>query len=189
MATHAAEERGTLPVTYQYYDTVEVPNSYGGVSKHMKLIKRTCPISEFMPIYRDKLRFFTYHRGMVRLNSVVRIMRMGISKGDALLIMDFSEKLNKERRQQIQTQHWETTAMTIEVAVAEAWDPDLSASEVATIAARLLAAKDAERGKVLDELRALRASRGSHRYVGDSFGYPAVDVVLDCWWPARRDLA
>ena len=72
-----------------------------------------------MPIYREKLRFFVYHSGMVRLNTLMRIERMGISRGDALMIMDYSEKLNRERSKQAQTEHWETTAMTIEVAVAE----------------------------------------------------------------------
>jgi hypothetical protein len=109
-----------------------------------------------MDIYREKLAYYTYHRGMVRLTTAVRLERMGIAPSDARLIMDYSEKLNKERKTSVQSQHWDATAMTIEVAVAEAWDPELSAPDVAEIAARLLTATGDERGKLLDEARALR---------------------------------
>jgi hypothetical protein len=109
-----------------------------------------------MDIYREKLAYYTYHRGMVRLTTAVRLERMGIAPGDARLIMDYSEKQHKERKTSVQSQHWDATAMTIEVAVAEAWDPELSAPEVAEIAARLLTATGDERGKLLHEARALR---------------------------------
>jgi hypothetical protein len=143
-------------VKYHYYETVETDNSYGGKSKHVKLATATLPIGEFMDIYREKLVYYTYHRGMVRLTTAVRLERMGIAPSDARLIMDYSEKLNKERKTSVQSQHWDATAMTIEVAVAEAWDPELSAPDVAEIAARLLTATGDERGKLLDEARALR---------------------------------
>ena len=90
-----------------------------------------------MKLYREKLAYYVYHRGMVRLTTAIRIERMGFSRGDAHLIMDYSEKLNKERKVSVQSQHWDATAMTIEVAVAEVWSTELSAAEVAEIAARL----------------------------------------------------
>jgi hypothetical protein len=160
-------------VTYHYYDTVETTNSYGGTSKHIKLLKKTVKIGEFMELYRKKLAYFTYHRGMVKLTTAIRIQRMGISHGDALVIMDFSEKLNKTRRTAIQSQHWDATAMTIEVAVAEAWRPDLSAAEVAEIAARLLIAKGEERCKILEEARTLN----KHVYYHCSDYKPQVAAV------------
>ena len=51
----------------------------------------------------------------------IRLERAGFGVGDISLIMDCSEKLNKCRRGQIQTEHWDNTAITIEVAVCEAY--------------------------------------------------------------------
>ena len=76
--------------------------------------------------------------------------------GDITLIMDYSEKLNKMRSQQVQSQHWDTTAMTIEVAVAEGYKPELDVARLAEIKQKLSAAEPAERGRVLDELAALQ---------------------------------
>ena len=143
-------------IKYHYYETVESINSYGGKSNHIKLLTATIPFGKFMELYRAKLSYYTYHRNMVRLTTIIRLMRMGISQGDAHLIMDYSEKLNKERKTSIQSQHWDATAMTIEVAVAEAWDPNLSPAEIAEIAARLLTTPTEEHGKILDETKALR---------------------------------
>ena len=92
------DETTAKKVKYHFYDTVETTNSYGGNSKHIKLATATLPIGQFMKLYREKLSYYTYHRGMVRLTTAIRLERMGISPGDAQLIMDYSEKLNKERK-------------------------------------------------------------------------------------------
>ena len=159
MKTHPLEEDTSATahmMRYHYYDTIETQTSYNTTSKHIKLVKSNpVPMGEFMKLYREKLAYYTYHAGMVRLTTAIRIERMGISPGDAALIIDYSEKLNKERNKKPQSQHWETTSMTIEVAVAEAWRLELDAAEVARIAARLLTAKGDERGKVLEEEKAL----------------------------------
>jgi hypothetical protein len=159
MKTHPLEEDTSATahmMRYHYYDTIETQTSYNTTSKHIKLVKsKPVPMGEFMKLYREKLAYYTYHAGMVRLTTTIRIERMGISPGDAALIIDYSEKLNKERNKKPQSQHWETTSMTIEVAVAEAWRLELDAAEVARIAARLLTAKGDERGKVLEEEKAL----------------------------------
>ena len=72
-----------------------------------------------MQFYRKQLQYFTYHFFMSRWTSSMRKEREGLQPGDLWLIMDYSEKLNKLRRTQIQTEHWGNVAMTIEVAVAE----------------------------------------------------------------------
>ena len=74
-----------------------------------------------MAYYREKLRYYRYHFSYMRMTSKCRKDRSGF-----MLIMDYSEKLNKMRSQQVQSQHWDTTAMTIEVAVAEGYKPDRS---------------------------------------------------------------
>ena len=143
---------GARKVTYRYYDNVEEPNSHGGTSTHLKLVRATVRVGEFIKLYRKKLKYFVYHRGMVRLTSRIRVQRMGAMRpGDALIIMDFSEKLNKEKRKEAQSEHWVNTTMTIEVAVAESWRPDLSNAERDAVLARLRAATIEERSKVLDE--------------------------------------
>lgn len=130
---------GARKVTYRYYDNVEEPNSHGGTSTHLKLVRATVRVGEFIKLYREKLKYFVYHRGMVRLTSRIRVQRMGAMRpGDALIIMDFSEKLNKEKRKEAQSEHWVNTTMTIEVAVAESWRPDLSDAERDAVLARLL---------------------------------------------------
>jgi len=60
---------------------------------------------------------------------MVRKDRAAIRKGDLSLIMDYSEKLNRLRRTQIQTEHWVNTAITIEVAVAEGFKATIPADD------------------------------------------------------------
>ena len=69
-------------------------------------------------------------------------------------MMDYSEKLNKERRSKIQSEHWVDIAMTIEVAVAEGYDPSLSQEQLATLNERLKAVEANERADVAKELAA-----------------------------------
>ena len=148
-------------VTYYKYDNVREETGYkndDGTPKykeHLKLCKHTAAIGDFMAYYREKLRFFIYHFGYMRLTSRVRVERLGFSRGDVSLIMDYSEKLNKMQRSQVQSQHWDNTAMTIEVAVVEAFRSLVDAQERARIDACLQSTDASERGKALDELRAL----------------------------------
>jgi hypothetical protein len=158
-----------LLVPYYKYDKIREPTNYNtdgttrfanpdGEQKykeHLKLCKHALPIGEFMAYYREKLRLFVYHFSYMRMTSRMRVERQGITPGDITLIMDYSEKLNKMQRTQIQSQHWSEHAMTIEVAVAEAY-PKLDPGKRAAIVARLSSTDVGERGKALDELRALQ---------------------------------
>ena len=155
MKRHPEEERtdqSAVLVAYHYYDYVDEPTTYrnadGSVkfTRHLKLLKHApVPIGEFMVHYRQKLQFHCYHRGMIRLTTLMRLLRAGFAPGEVTLIMDYSEKLNKCRRQQIQSEHWDTTAMTLEVAVIEAYHPDLDDDALADLRRRLHAAKPADR--------------------------------------------
>ena len=61
-----------------YYDTIETQTSYNTTSKHIKLVtSKPVPMGEFMKLYREKLAYYTYHAGMVRLTTTLRIERMG----------------------------------------------------------------------------------------------------------------
>jgi len=113
------------------------PDGEQKYKEHLKLCKHALPIGEFMAYYREKLRLFVYHFSYMRMTSRMRVERQGITPGDITLIMDYSEKLNKMQRTQIQSQHWSEHAMTIEVAVAEAY-PKLDPGKRAAIVARLL---------------------------------------------------
>ena len=62
MHTSAHEEQGAHSITYQIYETHDVPNSHDGTSKRTYLVKHTKPIKEFMPVYRDRLKYFTLQR-------------------------------------------------------------------------------------------------------------------------------
>ena len=108
-----------------------------------------------MAYYRTTLQRFVYHFGYMRLTSRVRKERLGFEPGDVTLIMDYSEKLNKLQRTQVQSQHWSNTAMTIEVAVAEGYAL-LNLAKRAEIVANLRSKAADERGKALDDLKALR---------------------------------
>ena len=166
MPTHKEEERtdnDALMVSYYKYDKVKEltgrmePDGVTPQTKeHLKLCKQTEPIGKFMAYYREKLGFFVYHFSYMRLTSRVRRERLGLSPGDISLIMDYSEKLNKMRSKQVQSQHWDTTAMTIEVAVAEAYKTALDAAKLQEIKQKLSSTPPAERGKLLDELEALQ---------------------------------
>eukprot|EP00966_Prymnesium_polylepis_P120156 2776530-Prymnesium_polylepis.2 len=160
----AAEEERTDAdahrVIYYKYDKVSEPTGYTNedgtpnLKEHLKLCKHVAAIGDFMGYYREKLQRFIYHFGYMRLTSRVRLERLGISPGDITLIMDYSEKLNKMQRSQVQSQHWDNTAMTIEVAVAEGF-PMLDAAKRAEVVARLQSVEASKRGEVLDELKAL----------------------------------
>jgi len=91
-----------------------------------------------MRLYRKKLQTFIYHKEYIRLTTKVRYHRAGFSPGEISLMMDYSEKLNKERRSKIQSEHWVDIAMTIEVAVAEGYDPSLSQEQLDTLNERRL---------------------------------------------------
>ena len=119
-------------MTYHYYDYVDELTCYKNedgtpkTSRKLKLLKHApIPIGEFIKIYCRKLQFHVYHRNYIRHMTHARLQRAGFVAGDISLIMDYSEKLNKCRRGQIQTEHWDNTAMTIEVAVCEAIRPTL----------------------------------------------------------------
>ena len=159
------EETGNDAFMVSYYKYDKVKQLTGrmaddGVTpiytEHLKLCKVTAPIGTFMAYYREKLQYFVYHFSYMRITSRCRRERSGFAPGDISLIMDYSEKLNKMRSTQVQSQHWDTTAMTIEVAVAEGYKPELDAARLREIAEKLRAAEPAERGRVLDELAALQ---------------------------------
>jgi len=159
------EETGNDAFMVSYYKYDKVKQLTGrladdGVTpiytEHLKLCKVTAPIGTFMAYYREKLQYFVYHFSYMRITSRCRRARSGFAPGDISLIMDYSEKLNKMRSTQVQSQHWDTTAMTIEVAVAEGYKPELDAARLREIAEKLRAAAPAERGRVLDELAALQ---------------------------------
>ena len=129
------EETGNDAFMVSYYKYDKVKQLTGrmaddGVTpiytEHLKLCKVTAPIGTFMAYYREKLQYFVYHFSYMRITSRCRRERSGFAPGDISLIMDYSEKLNKMRSTQVQSQHWDTTAMTIEVAVAEGYKPDRS---------------------------------------------------------------
>lgn len=147
-------------VTYYRYDKVREETNYTHedgspkFSEHLKLCKHTTSIGQFMDYYRDKLKFFSYHHGYMRLTSCVRTERQGISPGDVTLMMDYSEKLNKLQRQQVQSQHWSNTAMTIEVAVVEGYRACDEAG-LAALSSDLQNTPASERGKLLEERHAL----------------------------------
>ena len=129
-------------MTYHYYDYVDEPTCYKNTdgtpktSRKLKLLKHApVPVGEFIKTYSTKLQFHVYHRNYIRHMTRARLEREGFGAGDISLIMDYSEKLNKCRRGAIQTEHWDNTAMTIEVAVCEAIRPTLDA-EVRSIASR-----------------------------------------------------
>jgi hypothetical protein len=150
-------------VTYYKYDTVAEPTSYmndDGTPKttnHVKLCKHVAAIGDFMTYYRKTLKFYVYHYYYMKLSSRVRVERLGFELGDISLIMDYSEKLNKLRRAQVQSQHWDSTAMTLEVAVIEAYRRlGKTDADVVALQARLRARPAGERGKYLDEADALQ---------------------------------
>ena len=106
------EERtdtSALHVQYHFYDYVEEQTSYVDettgqpkTTTRLKLVKSApTPIGTFMEYYRKKLQFYIYHRNYIRLTTHTRLERAGLSAGDISLIMDDSEKLNKERRKQV----------------------------------------------------------------------------------------
>jgi len=136
-----------------YYDTIETQTSYNTTSKHIKLVKsKPVPMGESMKLYREKLAYYTYHAGMVRLTTTIRIERMGISPGDAALIIDYSEKLNKERNKKPQSQHWETTSLRETPPLAH------SNASTAQLAAAAAKSRDHQYG-----LRAPAPTRGNRR--------------------------
>ena len=152
-----------LKVPYHYYGYVEEATSYTNddgstkMTRRLKLIKHApIPIGEFMKIYRAKLQQYIYHRGYIRLTSLLRAQRAGFSPGEVSLMMDYSEKLKKERRKQIQSEHWVDTEMAIEVGVAQAYPASLSAEELADLQQRLRAAADDERKDVGKESQTKR---------------------------------
>ena len=141
LPTHPLEEQTdehAFRITYQYYDKVTVETSYEDeagkrkTTERLQLVKKTVPIGEFMAFYRKQLKYFTFHCLMSQYTTKVRKEREGLELGDVWLIMDYSEKLNKMQRQQVQSQHCDNTAMTIEVAVAECF-PTLPVAQRAEI--------------------------------------------------------
>ena len=159
------EETGNAALMVSYYKYDKVKQETGRTAEdgttpiyteHLKLCKLTVPIGTFMAYYREKLRYYRYHFSYMRMTSKCRKERSGFPPGDITLIVDYSEKLNKMRSKQVQSQHWDTTAMTIEVAVAEGYKPELDVARLAEIKQKLSAAEPAERGRVLDELAALQ---------------------------------
>ena len=166
MKTCAFEEDTTddaVRVTYYKYETVPEPTGYTNAdgtpktTEHVKLCKRVAAIGDFMTYYRKTLNFYVYHIHYMKLSSRVRVERLGIELGDISLIMDYSEKLNKLRRAQVQSQHWDSTAMTLEVAVIEAYRRlGKDDADVLALQARLRAGKASDWGKLLDEADALQ---------------------------------
>ena len=162
MKKSAQEERTdehAYRITYQYYDKVTVTTAFtdettkqAKTTERLQLVKKTVPIGEFMQFYRKQLQYFTYHFFMSRWTSSMRKEREGLQPGDLWLIMDYSEKLNKLRRTQIQTEHWGNVAMTIEVAVAEGFKIGAATQQLLDTAKTL---PPEERGKFLTECRAL----------------------------------
>lgn len=146
-------------VKFRYYDTVEMAtdrwtdpddHSKGHVTtKHIKLVSATKPFGEFMAFYRKHLAYYVYHRYSVQHTTRVRKQRAGFDSGDVSVIMDYSEKLNRLRRKEVQSEHWETTAMTIEVAVTEFYRAALDDEERAEIERKWRAADDLPEGAAM----------------------------------------
>ena len=165
MPRSVQEERADVHahmVTYQYYDKVKVATSYfeeDGVtpkmSERLQLVKKTVPMGEFMAFYRKQLQYYVFHYHMSRWTTSVRKERESIRPGDVWLIMDYSEKLNKLRRTQIQSEHWGNTAMTIEVAVAEYFRGGVAPPASPGLLDAVKLVPPEERGKFLTDYNAL----------------------------------
>eukprot|EP00966_Prymnesium_polylepis_P224027 5182508-Prymnesium_polylepis.1 len=65
--------------------------------------------------------------------------------------MDYSEKLNKLRRTQVQSEHWGNVAMTLEVAVAEGFRPGTDDAALSAIMAAVNASPIETRGDLLTQ--------------------------------------
>eukprot|EP00965_Chrysotila_dentata_P000576 18710-Pleurochrysis_carterae.AAC.2 len=145
--THPLEEDtgiNALKVPFYHYKEMEKPTSYLNddgtpkMTKHLTLNRDTLPIGEFMKHYRKTLAYYVYHCNYVRMSSMVRLERLGLKPGEISLIMDFSEKLSKKQHKQAQSQHWDTVAMTLEVAVVESYKASLSDEQLVSLAQALL---------------------------------------------------
>ena len=112
-------------------------------------MKKTAPIGEFMAFYRKQLKYFTFHCLMSQYTTKIRKERAALEPGDISLIMDYSEKLNKLRRTQVQSEHWGNVAMTLEVAVAEGFRPGLDDATLAEIMEIAISLPPEKRGEAL----------------------------------------
>jgi hypothetical protein len=160
LPTHPREEQTdehAFRITYQYYDKITVETSYEDengkrkTTERLQLVKKTAPIGEFMQFYRKQLKYFTFHCLMSQYTTKIRKERAALELGDISLIMDYSEKLNKLRRTQVQSEHWGNVAMTLEVAVAEGFRPGLDDTTLSALMAAVNASPIETRGDLLTQ--------------------------------------
>eukprot|EP00966_Prymnesium_polylepis_P337185 7391931-Prymnesium_polylepis.2 len=86
---------------------------------------------------------------MSQYTTKIRKERAALEPGDISLIMDYSEKLNKLRRTQVQSEHWGNVAMTLEVAVAEGFRPEMDDVALSALMAAVNASPIETRGDLL----------------------------------------
>lgn len=110
--------------TYEY--RVEISPRYGTKKRHLQLVKRTMTIGDFIDeIYLPTLEKFVYHHELTRLLERMRQQRKAVVPGNVLDERDFAEKLAACFEEAIQSEHWQTTSMTIETSIVESYARDV----------------------------------------------------------------
>lgn len=113
---------GAREISFQHYKYVEATTQYGTSRKLLKLCEETAAIGDFMDqVYKPALKYYIYHRSHFKLFQELRADRKRFPRGHISDLRDYSERLTIALNNEIQTLHWQTTSVSIEVSLVLAW--------------------------------------------------------------------